>query len=124
MGPIDAVFLDMILIEYGIELIRSLILRFSEQEKLSLRLIKLIKYSCSLIFMPILRKKEYLLMGVKINLIHISAVKFLLYFGKMFQILTIINVYIGSDVKNIKNAIYKIKIHIQLKQQIGMHKHS
>lgn len=104
--PTDVVFLDMILIEYGIGLIRFLILRYMGQEKLSSKPIKLIKFSYLLIFMLIQRKKEYLLMDVKINLIHIFAVKFHFYFGKMSQILTIINVILWWEQEDKEPLVY------------------
>lgn len=106
MDLIDAVFLDMILIEFGIELIKFLIPKFMELEKLYFKQAKWKKYSCLLIFMLILKRKEYSYMAAKTKIILIFVDRFLFYFGRMSVISITTNVTLWCEQEDKEHLAY------------------
>ena len=92
MVLIGAAYQVMILIEFGIELIKFLIQKYMGLERQYSRQVRFRKYFSLQIYMPIPKRKVFLSMGAKIKIIPIFVVKFHSCFGKMFVTLTTINV--------------------------------
>ena len=78
--------------EFGIELIKFLIQKYMGLERQYSRQVKYRKYFSLQICMPIPKRKVFLSTDAKIRIILTFADRFHSYFGKMFVILTIINV--------------------------------